>query len=610
MINPQVKVVEFKLSLNQEQDSKLTSLLDTLKWTWNRGLAILEWNYYQKKLKSYDQVETNWQFNLKNVAIASHLNELRIKKGKKTQAVKVWGDCCHIERQFRIDKSKAWLSSNIEYKPCVELVKPHWMNPVPSEWMGTKDIDIKKAFAQKRNPDNLMLNTKGVMAWVNDYCDKVLQDNWKAYLRGKRKKPRYKRKHDNVKTISLRRSGNNIKLKDNIINIPYIGNLKIKNIDRLPINPNIYKVAITQKATGYYLQLTCDIPVETLKETNKAIAFDIGSTCVYTSVDSDNKYHHARAKRYLAKQKAKLNKLQRKLARQQKGSYNFNKTKKAIAKVHEKIANQRRCYNHKLSHDITDDYNLIVCEDINLQNMTKRAKLKESEDGSYADKNNQKRKSGLNRNLLDNGIGQLRDFIETKALEKRRHFLKVKPQFTSQMCNKCGYIDKENRNNERFNCRRCNHVDHADRNAAKNILLLGLGQSAIATVESLITEFPKLVLGIYPSLVGESYAWVGNLLSAIEGVAPSMDAETIGSKREKQEDTAVSPGGVLKTSQLPYHQGSKQKKASTERRSGSESPKKTRKSSKSRGSKDKGTQEVLATSETPIQLTLWDLGLS
>ncbi len=604
-----VKVIEFKLSLNGQQEDKLTSLFDTLKWTWNRGLAILEWNHYQKKIKAYNEVETDWKFDLKNVQIASYLNELKTKKGKKTKTTKVWGDCCHIEKQFRIDRSKAWLTTNIQYKPCVELVKPHWMNPLPSEWMGSKDLDIKKAFAQKRNPENIMLNTTGVMGWVNDFCEKVLRDSWKAYLKGKRKKPRYKRRHDKVKTVALRRSGNNIKIKNNIINIPYIGDLKLKDINRLPSNPDIFKVALTQKATGYYLQLTCDVPLEKPKETNKAVGLDIGSTCIYTSVDSGGTYKHIKAKRYLTKQKAKLIKLQRKLARQQKGSYNFNKTKKLIARVHEKIAGQRRGYNHKLSHDLTNNNNLIVCEDINLSNMTKRAKLKESEDGAFAEKNSQKRKSGLNRNLLDNGIGQLRDFIEAKAKEKARHFLKVKPEFTSQMCHNCGYIDKENRHKERFQCRRCNHTDHADRNAAKNILLLGLGQSAIATVESLITEFPKLVLGIYPSLVRESYAWVGSLLSALEGVVPSRDAERVTSKQMKQEDTAVSPGGISKASQLPFRQGSKQKKASTNKRSGAKSSKKSRKSSKVKVSKDKSTQEVLANPETPIQLTLWDIGL-
>ena len=68
----------------------------------------------------------------------------------------------------------------------------------------------------------------------------------------------------------------------------------------------------------------------------------------------------------------------------------------------------------------------------------------------------------------------LQQKIEDKAKEIGIKVIKIKPNYTSQRCNKCGYIHKENRINQSFKCKKCSLEVNADYNAAKNIATLGI----------------------------------------------------------------------------------------------------------------------------------------
>ena len=81
-------------------------------------------------------------------------------------------------------------------------------------------------------------------------------------------------------------------------------------------------------------------------------------------------------------------------------------------------------------------------------------------------------KSGLNRSMLDQGLGQLRTMLEEKAKERGRVVIPVDPKNTSRRCSVCGHTDPDNRQSqELFRCVQCGHSENADVNAAKNILL-------------------------------------------------------------------------------------------------------------------------------------------
>ena len=103
--------------------------------------------------------------------------------------------------------------------------------------------------------------------------------------------------------------------------------------------------------------------------------------------------------------------------------------------------------------------------------MVKRPKPKPNEHGTAFLPNSAAAKSGLNRSMLDSGLGQLRVMLEEKAKERGRTVIPVDPKHTSQRCSECGHTDPQNRPSQaEFHCQECGYKENADVNAAKNIL--------------------------------------------------------------------------------------------------------------------------------------------
>ena len=169
------------------------------------------------------------------------------------------------------------------------------------------------------------------------------------------------------------------------------------------------------------------------------------------------------------KHETKLAKEQRKLARMVKGSKNREKQKWKIQRLHKKIADSRLDYLHKSTTWIAKNHGKVVMEDLKITNMSKSAKGNVENPGK-----NVAAKSGLNKSILDQGWGEFKRQLKYKLKWLGGELVLVDPKFTSQMCNACGYKDKENRKTQaKFECQSCGHKDNADNNAALNILAAG-----------------------------------------------------------------------------------------------------------------------------------------
>jgi putative transposase len=142
-----------------------------------------------------------------------------------------------------------------------------------------------------------------------------------------------------------------------------------------------------------------------------------------------------------------------------------------LAKRHNKKTNIKIDFNHKLSHYLVKNRDLIVLEDLKIKNRSKSAKGTMEEHGV-----NVAQKSGLNRAILENNWGQLKDMISYKTKLYGKHLVLVSPQFISQKCSNpsCNHIVKENRNGKEFHCLKCGLKLDADLNAAINIKEAGL----------------------------------------------------------------------------------------------------------------------------------------
>ena len=111
-----------------------------------------------------------------------------------------------------------------------------------------------------------------------------------------------------------------------------------------------------------------------------------------------------------------------------------------LAKVNLKIANRRKDFLHKLSLQYAENQGIVVIEDLKIKSMTKATK------GTVeTPAKNAKGKRGLNRSITLQSWGFFFQLLEYKLQERGGRLVKVDPKFTSQTCNRCGHISKENR---------------------------------------------------------------------------------------------------------------------------------------------------------------------
>ena len=170
----------------------------------------------------------------------------------------------------------------------------------------------------------------------------------------------------------------------------------------------------------------------------------------------------------------KLAKLQRKLARQKKGSRNSRKTKRKIARLHRYIADSRRDFLHKTSTKIAKNHSIICVEDLKVSNMSASARGTKESPGK-----NVKQKSGLNRSILDQGWYGFFQMLSYKLEQRGGKLIKVDPRNTSRTCPRCGLASAENRKSQAtFACIGCGYRSNADEVGAINILRAGRARLA------------------------------------------------------------------------------------------------------------------------------------
>jgi putative transposase len=133
------------------------------------------------------------------------------------------------------------------------------------------------------------------------------------------------------------------------------------------------------------------------------------------------------------------------------------------------MANQRGDCHHKPAKKRVQEHQVIVFEDLQLTNLVRRRSAKQDEDGTYLP-NGAAATGGLNKSLLDNGLGQFVDIVTYKAACAGRHVYKVNPKKTSQICSQCGSKGPRKDLTERVHiCISCAVVLDRDTNAAINM---------------------------------------------------------------------------------------------------------------------------------------------
>lgn len=240
---------------------------------------------------------------------------------------------------------------------------------------------------------------------------------------------------------------------DRYIKLPKLGKVKCR-VSR-EVKGRILNATVSQTPSGKYFVSVCctDVEVDMHQSTGAMVGLDMGLKEFAISSDGTTYQNH----RYLRKSAKRLARLQRRLSRKSKDSKRREKARIAVARAHEKVANQRSDYLQKLSTTLIKENDLIAVEDLAVKNMTKNHSLAKS--------------------INDVSWGEFMRMLEYKAAWHKKVIVKIDRFYpSSQRCSVCGYrnADTKDLSVRKWVCPQCGTTHDRDVNAARNILAEGL----------------------------------------------------------------------------------------------------------------------------------------
>ena len=275
--------------------------------------------------------------------------------------------------------------------------------------------------------------------------------------------PRFKSKKNPVQSYTTNNQNGTISLiGSKLLKLP-----KLKSFIRIKLHRQpqglIKSATISRHSSGkYYVSLLCKEEITELPKVNSAIGIDLG-IIDFVSLSDGQKIDN---NKFTSKMAKKLKREQRKLSRRallakKKGinlfeAKNYQKQKRKVARIHEKVMNQRNDFLNKLSTEIIKNHDIVCIEDLNTKGMLRNHKLA--------------------RSISDVSWSSFVTKLQYKTDWYGREIIKIDKWFpSSQICSECGHKDgKKTLEIREWTCPVC-HVHHdRDINASINILTEGL----------------------------------------------------------------------------------------------------------------------------------------
>lgn len=346
-------------------------------------------------------------------------------------------------------KKELWEDYKLSFNPKLKSFKEEWkfLNKVPSQALANSYMDCMTAF------NNFFNSLNGKFKSGQSYP--------KFHKKGQK---------DSFRIAATKTSnGYDVRIEDREhIKIPKLGPIKFRNYNNIDWSKvHIYNITIKKTPTNkYFASLCCELPEpEYIKPKFDACGFDLGLKD-FAIFDSGEVIENPK---YYRKTEYKIKKTQRHLSKCKKFSKNYKKVQLKLAKLHEKIKNQRKDFQHKWSRKIVNENQVIISEDLNVKGMLKNHKLAKS--------------------ILDASFSSFYNMIAYKANEQHRQYVKIGTFYpSSKLCHYCGFKYNGLKLDERFwTCPECGTYLDRDENAAINILNEGLrilSRNTVGSAES------------------------------------------------------------------------------------------------------------------------------
>lgn len=290
-----------------------------------------------------------------------------------------------------------------------------------------------------------------------------LESAYKKYFsQEKAGHPKFKSKHRSRKSYTTNVVNGNIRVEGGKLRLPKAGYVKIRCHREIPEDYVLKSVTVSMEPSGkYYAALLYEYPVSENQAGGKNMAAreraGTGGTPDVLGIDfamqgmavfSDGS--RAGYPMYYRKAQERISREQRKLSHCRKGSRNYGKQKRILAKCYEKVRNQRKDYLHKLSRKIADGHDAAAVEDIDMKGMSRCLKFGKS--------------------VMDDSYGAFRNMLGYKLKDQGKELVVVGRFFpSSRMCSRCGHVKEELRLDERIYRCGCGNCMDRDVNAAVNI---------------------------------------------------------------------------------------------------------------------------------------------